>query len=103
MDLIDRYVYAVTKNLPPKQRTDIEKELRTLIDDMVEECGEPGTYEGKVKNVLTGLGSPEKLADNYRDSKRYLIGPNYIDQYFMILKIVFAAVLIGVTVANAVE
>lgn len=37
MELIDRYIYAVTKKLPQKQREDIEKELRTLIDDMLEE------------------------------------------------------------------
>ncbi|HOV26477.1 MAG TPA: hypothetical protein PK566_09005 [Pseudobacteroides sp.] len=83
MDLINRYVYAVTKSLPEKQREDIEKELRTLIDDMIEENDEPVSYEKKVEKVLLELGDPEKLADNYRGSKRYFIGPKFYEKYLL--------------------
>lgn len=34
-DLIERYIYAVTKRLPQKVQKDISNELRTLIDDIV--------------------------------------------------------------------
>lgn len=98
MDIINRYVYAVTRNLPEKQREDIEKELKTLIDDMIEELEESESYESKVKKVLLELGDPEVLADNYRGSKRYLIGPKNYDKYITILKIVLGAVFIGISI-----
>ncbi len=93
MDYIDRYVYAVTKNLPKTQREDIDKEIRAMIDDMVEQNNDENTYEAKVKNVLLELGDPETLADNYRDSKKYLIGPKFYNRYIEILKIVLVVVL----------
>lgn len=103
MDLINRYIYAVTRSLPEKQRGDIDKELKTLIDDMIEENDEAISYDDKVKKVLTELGDPEILADNYRGSKRHLIGPKYYDTYLMILKIVLISVFVGITVAIMVQ
>lgn len=99
MDLINRYVYAVTKSLPMKQREDIEKELRVLIEDMIEQNQSSEPYESKVQIVLKDLGDPEELADSYRGSKRYLIGPNFYEKYLLILKIVFGAVFLGITIA----
>lgn len=103
MDLINRYIYAVTKRLPEKQREDIEKELRTLIDDMLEQSEDSGAYEMKVQKVLLDLGDPEIMANNYRSIKRYLIGPENFDNYVLILKIVLGAVLLGLSVAAAVN
>jgi hypothetical protein len=102
MNLIDRYVYAVTKGLPNKQREDIEKELRTLIDDMLEQYQGDEPYVNKVERVLIGLGDPELLADSYRESKRYLIGPQNFDNYFFILKIVMGAVFLGISISAVV-
>lgn len=99
MDLINRYVYAVTKSLPEKQREDIEKELKALINDMVEEDEGTETYDEKVKKVLLELGDPDLLADNYRGSRRYLIGPQNYDKYIMLLKIVSGAIFIGISIA----
>ena len=31
MEIVERYIYAVTRRLPEKQREDIEKELRGRI------------------------------------------------------------------------
>jgi hypothetical protein len=92
-------VYAVTKSLPEKQREDIERELRALIDDMVEQDVDSKPNEAKIKAALLELGDPEVLADNYRGSKRYLIGPKFYDKYLLVLKIVLSAVFIGVSVA----
>ena len=39
MDLINRYIYAVTQKSPESQRADIEKELHGLIEDMLEDRG----------------------------------------------------------------
>jgi hypothetical protein len=102
MSLIDRYVYAVTMHLPEKQRLDIERELRTLIDDMLEQREDMGSYEEQLKSVLMELGDPSVLADSYRDKKRYLIGPQNFDNYILILKIVAGAIFTGISVASIV-
>lgn len=100
MDLVNRYIYAVTKGLPATQREDIEKELRGLIDDMLaESAGDSQPTQKDAEAVLLELGEPSQLADRYRESKRYLIGPDKFDLYLKILKIVLAAVTFGVTVA----
>lgn len=97
MEIIDRYIYAVTKRLPLNQREDLEQELRSLIDDMLSE------YENKdqkaVEDVLMELGSPTELANKYRENKRYLISPESFDNYLAVLKIVMSAVFFVLTVA----
>ncbi len=100
MDLINRYVYAVTRSFARKQREDIEKELRANIEDMVEQDEGLESYEQKVEKVLLELGDPRALADGYRGSQSYLIGPRYYETYIMILKIVFGAVFIGISIAT---
>ncbi len=102
MDVIDRYVYAVVCKLPEKERKEVEEEIKGLIDDIINSYEENLTYEEKVYKALKELGDPEILADNYRGEKRYLIGPKYFDRYIYVLKIVFLAVLLGITVATVV-
>lgn len=97
MNLIDRYVYAVTKHFQKDTREDVGKELRANIEDML-----PENYTDKdVYQVLEELGSPRKLANEYNPQKRYLIGPGYYDDYLSVLKLVVgicAAVLAGIAV-----
>lgn len=103
-DLIIRYVYAVTKNLPLKSRIDIEEELKTLIFDMLEErIGEAEPTKKEIEMVLLELGDPSELSEKYRDNKRYLIGPRLFHQYIVVLKIVIFAVILGMTIAVIVE
>ncbi|MFD2044174.1 hypothetical protein ACFSTA_09790 [Ornithinibacillus salinisoli] len=92
MEIIDRYIYAVTQRLPQNQRKDISVELRGLIEDMVEERknGNENTEE-IIEEVLIELGSPRELAQKYRGTKRYLIGPEIFDAYLCVLKIVLIA------------
>lgn len=99
MDLIERYIFAVTRSFPKKQKMEIEKELKANIEDMIEQNNSEENYEVKVKKVLLELGDPEILADNYRGSKKFLIGPVYYELYLMVLKIVIAAVVGGITIA----
>ena len=99
MGLIERYIYGVTKSFPKKQKLEIEKELKANIEDMVEENISNDNYEEKVKKALLELGDPEIVADNYRGSKRFLIGPVYYELYLMVLKIVVAAVVGGISIA----
>lgn len=104
MDIIERYIYAVTKRLPESQREDVGNELRSLIEDMlVERYGEVTTDISNVEEILIELGEPSKLASKYRNKERYLIGPEYFDLYIFILKIVVFAVFFGVLIAKGVE
>ena len=64
-ELIERYIYAVTKRLPYKMRADIEKELRALIDDMLEQrCGDVLPSEHDIRVVLTKSARPRSLRKN---------------------------------------
>ena len=100
-DLIERYIYAVTKNLPKKSRKDIQIELRTLIDDMLEErTGDVVPTEQDIKVVLTELGTPTEMASKYdQDTFNALIGQPYYTTYKFVLSIVVAAVAFGITVS----
>lgn len=101
-ELIERYIYAVTKRLPAKSREDVSNELRTLIEDMLEErCGEITPSENDIKVVLTELGTPDELADKYDTSThKYLIGPPYFTTYKLVLKIVLVCIAIGLIVSG---
>jgi hypothetical protein len=101
-DLVERYVYAVTKNLPSKVKKDIEKELNSIIEDMLESrCGDIIPTDHDIKVVLTELGTPSELAEKYSpDSDKYLIGPEYYSKYKLLLTIVLMATTFGLIVSG---
>lgn len=101
-DLIERYVYAVTKRMNRKQREDVSLELRGLIDDMLtERCGDLMPTEKDLRVVLTELGTPQELALQYDEDKdQCLIGQPYYSVYKYILKIVLACVAGGLSIAH---
>ncbi len=97
-DLIERYIYAVTKRMPTKIRNDVSNELRSLIDDMLtERCGDILATEKDIKVVLTELGSPQEITEIYNtDNKNCLIGYPYYSTYKSILKIVCISTIFGI-------
>lgn len=103
-DLIERYLYAVTKRLNPKMREDVAEELRGLIDDMLaERCGSSTPNEKDIRIVLTELGSPEELYQKYdTDSRKCLIGQPYYSTYKLVLKIVMLCAAFGLTMAGGI-
>ena len=57
-EMIERYIYEVVRRLPAKQRDDTGRELRSLIDDMLEERGKNGK-NGKTRQMpCVSLGRP---------------------------------------------
>lgn len=83
MELIEVYVYEVTRRLPEKGRDDIAMELQSTIEDML-----PDHYsEEEVMEALQKLGDPSELAAKYRDTPNYLIGPKVFDAYMSVMKI----------------
>ena len=103
-DLIERYIYAVTKKLPSRMREDVSKELSSLISDMLESrCGEIKPTDKDIRVILTELGTPSELANNYLPDKiNYLIGPEYYHAYKMILLIVIAATSFGMILSGSI-
>ncbi len=93
MELIDRYVYAVAHRLPERQRKEIERELRGLIEDMLEEReGNGESRKDAVETVLRELGDPRELADKYRGRPKYLLAPEFTDAYIAVLKVVAGSI-----------
>ena len=95
MELIDLYVKEVGSHLPQKAREDIEKEIRSMImdalDDRSKAEGRP-IDDAMVESVLDRLGPPEEMAASYVPP-RYLIGPRLYPHFMTTIKIVLAVVL----------
>ena len=81
-NLIERYVNEVVKRLKESERDEVSKELNANIYDMLSDNPD----EQEVKDVLTNLGSPKKLASKYKGNKNYLISPEIYDTYIGVLK-----------------
>jgi hypothetical protein len=95
MSLLNRYIAEVGRHLPEKDRSDIEAEIRSMIEDMLEERGHAAasTDDQVVIETLEQLGDPKLLAYKYAPPKRYLIGPEWYEGYIKILqRILFTAV-----------
>lgn len=92
--LTDRYIYAVQRSLPERQRADIDRELRGSIADAVDAKVEGGADPVEAeKESIAELGDPYRLASGYADRPLYLIGPAVFPDYIRLLKILFALVL----------
>ena len=96
MKLIDRYIAEVGRHLPEKNREDIEAEIRSMLEDMIEEnsqkTGKPVNDEVTAA-ALEQLGDPKLLAYQYTPAKHYLIGPDWYEAYIETLKRVLATAL----------
>lgn len=88
MKLIDRYIAEVGRHLPQKSRADIEKEIRSTLEDMLEDrsaqTNKPVDEEMMVQ-VLKDFGHPRKVAASYMPD-RYLIGPQLYPYFIMVIK-----------------
>lgn len=100
-DLIERYIYAVTKRMSSKIRNDVADELRTLIYDTIDERYNDKEITLKdVKIVLMELGSPNQLYEKYDNSSdKCLIGQPYYNYYKDILKIVLTCAIFGIVLS----
>ena len=101
-DLIERYIYAVTKYMKADLKKDVSAELETIIQDMLEErCGDVMPTEHDIRVVLTELGTPAELASKYKsETQDCLIGQPYYNLYVYVMKIVTACVIGGMLLAQ---
>ncbi|RJP52293.1 MAG: hypothetical protein C4557_06400 [Anaerolineaceae bacterium] len=106
MKLIDRYVAEVGKRLPlVKGRKDIENELRSTLEDMLEDRANKAgrsADEAMEMELLKEYGAPQKVAETYNPNP-YLIGPRIFPFFMFILKIVLAAITLGLTIATGIQ
>ena len=90
MNLIDRYITEVGKHLPRKNRQDIQRELRSTLEDMLADrsqaSGQP-VDEDMTIDLLKEYGSPQKVAASYTPN-RYLVGPRLYPLFLLVTQIV---------------
>jgi hypothetical protein len=104
MEIIERYIFAVTQRLPEKERVEVNKELHDVIEDMLtERTQENQASQADVEGVLRELGHPKDLAVQYRDHERYLISPLMFERYMTALKVVLLAVVAAMTVLFVID
>jgi hypothetical protein len=95
MNLIERYIQHVGKHLPEKSREDVKREIRSLIEDSLEDRSrelERPIDEAMTVGVLREFGRPEKMAASYTP-ERYLIGPRLFPTFWLVVKIVTSVML----------
>ena len=97
MNLIDKYIAEVGKHLPRKHHVDIEAEIRSTLEDMLEERkqAEGAANDEMIIELLKEYGAPREVAESYT-GPCYLIGPRVYPIFELVTKIV-VAVLLGVT------
>ena len=93
MELVDRYLKAVSLLLPKAQREDIVAELRDTILSRIEAreaaLGRP-LNETEIEAELHVLGHPLEVAARYRDGPQYVVGPALFPYYAFALKVALA-------------
>lgn len=106
MNLIDRYATEVGKHLPlVKGRKDIEKELRSTLEDMLEDRAQKAgriSDEAMEIELLKEYGPPREVAATY-NPQPYLIGPRMFPFFLMVLKIVTLVITIVILVLTGVK
>ncbi len=101
MNLIDRYITEVGKHLPRKNRADIEAEIHSTLEDMLDERtqgkgavlseSKDPADEATVLELLKEYGSPREVAATYQ-THQYLIGPHLFPIFEMVLRIALTVV-----------
>ena len=104
-DIIERYIYTVTKSMPDKIKQDVSNEIRTLIDDIIKERFSNSDYKiNDIKNILMEIGNPYELAYKYDNGyNKCLIGYPYYIYYKLVLKIVLSSTLLGIAASSIIN
>lgn len=85
IELVERYVHQVGRYLPPRERAEIEAELRSQIQDQLDDRFAGSPSEAEVASVLKEFGYPYMMATSYM-GERYLVGPTLYPFMMMVLR-----------------
>ncbi len=94
MRLLNLYLDKVRQHLPPRNRKDIVREIRSTLMDMIEDRNpNPGSEPGEatISVVLKEFGSPRQVARQY-GAQNYLVGPRLFPIYGIVLRIILIVV-----------
>ena len=101
MELQERYIAAGLKHIPPAEKAEVEKAMRRIIAERLQERGDAS--EETEREVLRGLGNPRILAEKQLREAPHLIGPELYGTYLLIVKIVMTVAVIGTLIGNTVD
>lgn len=94
--IIDRYLASVSELLPAKLRQDTVTEIRSLIQDALDDRSKtearPADDE-MMAEVLKQFGPPQKIVAPYLPEK-YLIGPGLFPTFLTVIKIVLPIIAV---------
>jgi hypothetical protein len=100
MNLIERYAAEVGKHLPKRNRSDIQEEICSTLEDMLEDrarkARQPADEEMTV-SLLKEFGKPEDVAASYLPPKQ-LVGPLLYPLYSLVVKITLPILAVVLTV-----
>jgi hypothetical protein len=103
MELLDRYLEAVRKQLPWERQDDIIAELRAnleaQLEDRQQEAGHALTDE-EARVWVGQLAAPRTMAARYRPQQS-LIGPTLFPTYWLVARMVSLWVFIVAVIVNA--
>ena len=85
--LTDRYVHAVLRAVPGRQRADLEPDIRALVADTVD------ARDGHERTALAELGDPSLLAARYAEGPQHLIGPAVYGEWRHILTLLLPIIV----------
>jgi len=97
MKLVEKYLYAIERQLPKAGKEEVIAELRSTLWDTIEGTYGDDVSEEQVSEVLKSFGAPSDVAKEYGKS-RFVVSPGLTDIYWLILKIVFFAMLGAFTI-----
>lgn len=102
MDLIDKYIYAIGKKLPYDSRDEIKLELKSLLLDEIESSYGNNPSLEDIEKVIYEFGSPADVASRYKKDD-VVISRDYTGIYFILIKILVAAMIIAFSVIFIVD
>jgi hypothetical protein len=95
-DFIERYVVAVGRQLPLRMRADVESELRSSLQDMLEDRSrtlDRSPDEELSVEILKEMDPPGKMAARYIGNP-YLIGPRLYPSFIQVTSILLVILLV---------
>lgn len=105
MELLERYLQAVSRHLPRGRQADILAELRANLEAQLEdkeaELGR-GLKQGEAEDWLRELGSPVQVAARYLP-QQWLIGPGIFGVYWYALRMALLWALAVYAVVSTVQ
>jgi hypothetical protein len=104
VELLERYLQSIGRQLPAKGRDDTLEELRAnLLAEIEEREEQTGTQlrEDEVVEVLRRHGKPSVVAARYQP-QQYFIGPEVFPFYWFTMRRIFPWVILAAVVSQAV-